>query len=98
MKKTGNKDKVSVRERLCHALDVQPDVFLLESLVEIRGKNCVAVSGSGRVLTYTDKVIRLTLAKGVLRIEGERLCCTSYHYGAAVVDGLISCVCFEEEE
>ena len=98
MEKRDNKEKISVRERLCHALDVQPDVFLFESLVEIRGRNCVAVSGSGRVLTYTDNVIRLTLAKGVLRIEGERLCCASYHYGATVVDGLISCVCFEVEE
>ena len=98
MKKRDRKDRASVRERLCHALDVQPDVFPFESFVEIRGRNCVAVRGSGRVLTYTDKLIRLTLAKGVLRIEGERLCCSAYHYGAAVVDGRIICVCFEEEE
>lgn len=98
MGKRDKRDRATVKERLCHALDVQPDVFPRESFVEIRGRGYVAVRGSGRVLTYTDKLIRLTLAEGVLRIEGDRLCCSAYHYGAAVVDGRITSVCFEEEE
>lgn len=98
MGKRDRGDRSDMRERLCHALDIQPDIFPGESFVEIRGRNSVTVKGSGRVLTYTDTLIRFALCKGVLRIEGRRLCCSSYHSGAAVVDGRISLVCFEEEE
>ena len=89
--------RVDIKERLCHALDIQPDVFPNESLVEIRGRNGVTVKGGGRFLTYTDTLIRIGRGKTVLRIEGTRLCCTAYHVGAAVVDGLISSVSFEED-
>ena len=98
MKKGKKTDKAEMRERLCHALDIQPDVFPLETMIEIRGRSSVTVKGSGKVLTYTDSVIRLCVRKGVLRIEGKRLCCASYHVGAAVIDGYVRLVCFEEEE
>ena len=98
MRKRERQDRADMRERLCHALDIQPDIFPGGSFVEIRGRNSVTVKGSCRVLTYTDCLIRFSLGKGVLRIEGRRLCCSAYHCGAAVVDGHISLVCFEEEE
>ena len=91
------REKRDIKERLCHALDIQPDVFPKESLVEIRGRNGVTVRGGGRMLTYTDVLIRMRLGKGILRIEGKRLCCTAYHVGAAVIDGRIDTVSFEDE-
>ena len=91
------REKRDIKERLCHALDIQPDVFFGEGLVEIRGRNSVTVRGGGKMLTYTDAVIRIQVGKGVLKIEGRRLCCTAYHVGAAVIDGRIDTVTFEEE-
>lgn len=90
-------EKRDLKERLCHALDIQPDVFPKESLVEIRGRNEVTVKGGGKMLTYTDVLIRMQVGKGVLRIEGRRLCCTAYHVGATMIDGLIDTVSFEGE-
>ncbi len=97
MEKRRTKDRVGIRERLCHSLDIQPDVFPGECFIELRGRNSVTVKGGGRVLTYTDSTVRFALRHGALRIDGKRLCCSSYHRGAAVVDGLISSVIFEEE-
>lgn len=94
----GDKNKKrDIRERLCHALDIQPDIFPGESLVEIRGRCGVTVRGSGKMLTYTDGIIRIKLGKSILRIEGNRLCCTAYHPGASVIDGRIRAVVFEDE-
>lgn len=91
------REKRDIKERLCHALDIQPDIFPRESLVEIRGRNSVTVRGGGKMLTYTDALIRIQAGKGILRIEGRRLCCTAYHVGTTVIDGRIDTVSFEEE-
>ena len=92
------REKRDIKERLCHALDIQPDIFPKESLVEMRGRNSVTVIGGGKMLTYTGALIRIQVGKGILRIEGRRLCCTAYHVGATVIDGRIDAVSFEEEE
>ena len=44
----------------------------------------------------TDTEIRFSAYEGEVRISGRRLCCSSYCKGAAVVDGCIECVSFEE--
>ncbi len=90
-------EKESWRERLCRSLDVPPDVFSGEGLVEIRGRSALCVSGCGKILVYTPEEIRIALRRGALKIEGKRLCCTSYHVGAIGVDGHICRVSFEEE-
>ena len=97
MAKRKKQEQASLRERLCHTLDIQPEVFPRESFIEIRGRSCITVKGGDRVLTYTDSEIRISLCKGAVRILGKRLCCTAYHQGAAVVDGYITSVEFEEE-
>lgn len=91
------REKRDIKERLCHALDIQPDIFPSESFVEIRGRNAVTVKGGGKMLTYTDSLIRICVGKGAVRIEGVRLCCTAYHIGATVIDGRIDTVAFEDE-
>ena len=90
------KQRASIKERLCHSLDIQPDVFPRQSFIEIRGRNSVTVRGCGRVKVYTDTEIKLTVGGGIVCIRGRRLCCTAYHRGAAVIDGEIQSVSFEE--
>lgn len=90
--------KVSVKERLCHTLDIQPDVFLGGTLVEIRGRNAVTVKGGGRITVYTDEEVRLLTREGAVSIRGQRLCCASYCRGTVCVDGCIRSVSFEEAE
>ena len=97
MDKGEKKEKRDIRERLCHALDIHPDILPGESVVEIRGQCQVTVRGSGKMLTYTDRIIRMKLGGSVLRIEGRRLCCTAYHPGASVIDGKICSAVFEEQ-
>ena len=95
MPKHVNKDTAGLKERLCHALDVPPDLFPNETFIELRGRSSLCVSGAGGVTLYTDRQVRFALRDGELCIRGRRLCCTSYHKGAATVDGLIRSVSFE---
>jgi len=96
MAKEKGSDKAALRERLCHTLDIQPDIFPGGTLVEIRGQNSVTVKGGGRITLYTDSEIRLCYARGELSVKGKRLCCSAYHRGAVVIDGLVEHVDFEE--
>ena len=90
-----NKDKADFKERLCHSLDIQPDIFPRQTFVELRGRNSLTVKGCGRVSKYTETEIRLLCADGELCVKGRRLCCTAYHKGAAVIDGYVCGVWFE---
>ena len=96
MKDTKDTEKISFRERMCHSLDIQPDVFLGGTLIELRGRNSVTLKGCGKVTVYTDTEIRFSAYEGEVKISGRRLCCSSYCKGAAVVDGCIECVSLEE--
>jgi hypothetical protein len=98
MKKPDRDDKkrADIKERLCHSLDIQPDIFPFGTLIELRGRNLVTVRGAGAVSVYTDTQIRLACKDADICILGERLCCTSYRKGTAVIDGRILSVSFEE--
>ena len=98
MAKEEREERENLRERLCRHLDIPPDFFGGESLVEIRGRGSVTVKGGGRILLYTPEEIRIALAKSVLSIGGEGLVCTSYYPGAIGVEGRIFQVSFEEEK
>ncbi len=95
-KRTDQKSGADIKERLCRYFDIQPDVFPNETLVEICGRNRVSIKGAGRVRVYTDKEIRLLCRHGELCVLGERLSCSAYRRGAAVIDGKIISVSFEE--
>lgn len=85
-----------IRERLCHAFDIKPDIFLGETLIELRGRNSLTVRGGGGITEYGDREIRFKLEEGELSVKGERLSCASFEKGAAVLDGNIFSVSFEE--
>ncbi len=85
-----------MRERICRALDLYPDTLAGESCVEIRGRGFLSVSGCLEILCYTPERICLSLKRGSLSVEGERLVCTSYMAGAVGIEGRIACVRFEE--
>ena len=95
--KNSGADTPRLRERLCHALDIKPDIFLGETLIELRGRNSLTVRGGGGITAYGDKEIRFKLKKGELSVRGERLACASFERGAAVVDGNIFSMSFEED-
>ena len=91
-----DKEKICFRERVCSLLDIQPDVFIGGTLIELRGRNSVTLRGCGRVTVYTDTEIRFFSREGEVCIRGQRLCCSSYCKDTAVVDGNIIGVSFEE--
>ena len=84
-------------EKISRHLDISPDILPGGSMVVIRSRASVSVSGSTSILLYTPEEIKLSLKKGVLRILGYRLTCTSYNAEELHVDGKISSVSFEEE-
>ena len=89
-------DSPRMRERLCHAFDIKPDIFFGETLIEMRGRNSLTVRGGGGITEYGDREIRFKLREGELSVKGERLSCASFEKGAAVLDGNIFSVSFEE--
>ena len=96
IQKGKGRERVGFSEFVCKSLDIQPDVFVNDTLIEIRGRNKLTVRGGGKMLSYSPDEIRLLLKKGELRIEGKRLFCGSYSKGFIEIDGLINSVCFKE--
>ncbi len=96
MRGSKGKEKACFRERMCRSLDIQPDVFAGGTLIELRDRNSVTLRGCGRVTVYTDTEIRFCARECEVCIRGQRLCCSSYCKGTAVVDGCIYSVSFEE--
>ena len=93
------KDKAfKLPERICRALDIEPDVLPSASLVEIRGRGEVSINGGGRILDYTDTEIRIALKKGAAAIRGKRLSCASFCAGKVRIIGRIDSVSFEKYE
>ncbi len=85
-----------LKDRVRRALDIQPDVFPRETLIEIRGRGAVTVKGGGAIRVYNDDVIKLAVKGGAVCVKGEGLSCASYCRGAVTVEGKISAVGFEE--
>ncbi len=85
----------SLRERLCHSLDISPDIFPGGTFLELRGRCSVTLRGCGRLLHYGREELRFASREGQICVRGQRLCCSSYRKGIAVVDGHIDSISFE---
>jgi sporulation protein YqfC len=89
-------NRESLRERVCRGLDIEPDVFPGEGMVEIRGRSSMIVRGCGRILVYKPDEIRLEMGVSEITVWGEKLVCTSYYLGAVGIEGQIKAINFEE--
>ena len=85
-----------LKEKVCRVLDIQPDIFPKETLVEIRGRGAVTIKGGGAIRVYNDDIIKLAVRGGSLAIRGEGLCCSAYCRGSVTIEGKIGSVSFEE--
>ena len=93
---TDNAPRLS--EKICRYLDITPDGYSGECMIELHGRNYLGIHGSGRILVYTSEEIKIKLKKDCLRIRGKRLYCASYYKDSVCIDGLISDISFCEEK
>ena len=84
-------------ERICRRLDIPCDVLPGGSLITLRGRGEVSVSGSRRILEYTRERIRIGLLCGQVIINGRELQCVSYGASRISAEGVIDSVSFSEE-
>ena len=98
MPRKDDRERVSLSEKLNRHLDITPDVLPHGSLIELRGRKSLSVTGCGKILEYTPEKIRVALKKDELCISGCRLLCTSYHRGEIGIDGVIESVSFRARE
>lgn len=86
----------SLREKICRELDIEPDIFPSEGMVEIRGRSSMVVRGCGRILVYKPEEIRLEMGECEISVWGENLVCTSYYLGAVGIEGRINSINYDE--
>ena len=91
-------ERADLKERLCQAFDLSPDLLPGGFSVNIRGKNQVSIEGSGKILHYTPERVSVRVSGGSVTISGRRLCCVSYLAGAVEIQGRIDAVYLEEEQ
>ncbi len=96
--KERDENRETLRERICRGLDIEPDVFPHEGMVEIRGRSSMTVRGCGRILVYRPDEIRLEMGASEITVWGEKLVCTSYYLGAVGIEGRIKAINFGEVE
>lgn len=94
-----SKDKSTISERVCRALDIPPDLLPRRTNIEIHGRSSVKICGGGAILLYSPEEIRIALRgeEGWVSVKGIALRCNSYNVGAVGVDGRICSVSFESE-
>ena len=94
------KQKESLGERICNALDISPGLLPRKTFIEIHGKDLVKIQNAGKILLYTDNEIRISLRsrEGCVRVCGSALRCSSYNVGAIGIHGRIGSVDFCEGE
>ncbi len=68
-----------------------------ESTVVLSGKRTVTVHGCRRILIYRPDEVGLRVGSAILTVTGERLLCTAFTAGTAVIEGEILCVRYCEE-
>ncbi len=95
MKKT-KQESYTLRERLCHSFDISPDIFPRGTHIELRGRCSLTLHGCGIIKVYNSREVCFASAEGDICISGDRLCCSSYRRGVAVIDGRIDSVSFAE--
>lgn len=95
MKHTGQ-EKRSFAEWASAKFDIPADLFPGAGTVEMRGRNSLTIRGCRRILKYTPTEMCFRMQKDRLCVRGKRLICTSYLYGAVVVDGEVDSVSFVE--
>ena len=62
MKKKRREGKnIEMSERLCRYLDITPDGYSEEGLIELRGRNYMKLHGRGKILSYTPEEIKIKL-------------------------------------
>lgn len=89
--------KESLGEKISRGLDIPPDVLPGSSLVSIRGRSSLSVSGSTSIILYTPDEIRLSMKRGILAVKGTGLVCISYNSTEIKIEGRINSVSFEED-
>ena len=90
--------KESLGEKISRGLDIPPDVLPGSSLVSIRGRSALSVSGSTSIILYTPEEIRLSMKRGSLCVKGTGLSCISYNSSEVKIEGRINSVSFEEDD
>ena len=88
---------IGLREKVCSALDITPDMLPGAGTVEIRGRNSVNIKEGGRILLYTPEKITVSIHHGRVSVIGKRLVCAAYVKGDLRIDGYVESVAFEEE-
>lgn len=96
-KREASEKRPDVRERLCKALDILPDMIPGCGMVEIRGRNLVSINEGGKILFYSPERISVKLKKGSVSVCGQRLACISYYPDSVGIEGYICSVTFEED-
>ena len=95
--KSSKHERETLSEKIIKKLDIPPDILPGGTMVAIRGRASVSITGSTGIVLYTPEEIRLSLRNGALSVRGCRLMCTSYNAEELRIDGKISSVEFEEE-
>ena len=83
-------EKIGFRERLCKSLDLQPDVFERDTLIEVRGGCRATVRGVIKILSYSPNEVRLKTRQGILSVIGKRLFCGAYARSFVEIEGEIT--------
>ena len=97
MKKVNEGEKKRpFREAVGKRLEVDADMILGGSVIEIKGRSRVEITGVKRIGSYTTECVVLVMQAGTASVIGERLECIFYRRGEAAVEGRITSVCFSE--
>ena len=97
-KKRRSGEDMQMSEKLCRYLDITPDGYSDDGMIELRGRNYMMIHGRGKILSYTPEEIRIKLKGDCLTVRGKRLYCASFYKDSVGIEGLICNVSFGGED
>lgn len=93
---TGNAPaKRSLTEWVSTRFDIPADLVSGTGTVELRGRNNLTIRGCRRILKYSPTEMCFRMRGDCLTVRGKRLVCTSYLWGAVVIDGEVDSLSFD---
>ena len=85
---------MGLRKNMTEALELPKEIMLNLPLISLIGREEVTIENYRGILEYSEEVVRIGTAAGVLRLQGKDLCLKQLSAECMVVTGKVESLTF----
>ena len=85
---------MGLRKNMTEALELPKEILLNLPLISLVGQEEVTIENYKGILEYSEEVVRIGTAAGILRLQGKNLCLKQLSAECMVVTGMVESLTF----